>query len=1192
MAYRFEFNRFADIAVPVLEDSGISFDYEMSVSTESEHMSSCCCEACDTDPFEEHLRPDDAEYSDVDGSSLGADLYINYGLNGYSNPFLDFGAVEIHEHDHGGKDEDGPLFSGTGDEYADDAANTNGLGLGTITVGGRAEGVRNDGSDIDFFEIDLVAGQEYIFIMLRDTVNGETAHADPWLYVYGTDGTTQLASNDDFGGQNSRITFTATETGTYYLGASGYSTQTGGYTLFAEESDQRPDFTLDEIANFLTDQFSTRSLWNQTTITYNVDAIDDGAAGEATRADGTAYEVLPILEAALDAWAEVTGLNFVQVTGAGNGDITFIDDQSGAYSSSSTTSYQNGFRTITSSTINVSHNGWIANYGDAINSYSYQTYIHEIGHTLGLGHGGAYNGSADYGDDNTYNQDSWATTVMSYFSHGEAGVGSTRLVLGLQPADLLAIHDLYGTNAAGTRAGDTVYGANATEAGSIYDFDAWDAQGIRPPSFAIYDTGGIDTFDVSIYSTNQTINLMPSGDFASFSSVGNSGGQALSNIITIAVGTIIENAVGGSGNDTITGNDADNALEGNAGNDILDGGNGTDYAVYNGAQSSYTIIDNGDGTWTITGEGTDTLSNIEFARFTDGDITLAPVGGGTNLTQGNDNYSATTGNDIINGLGGNDIIDGLAGDDTINGGDGADRLIGGEGADALNGGAGFDSADYRGATSRIAFNVETGGTVGDAAGDTFSGIERYYLSDFNDTVTGSDANEFFYGEDGNDTINGGGGIDRIYGGDGNDIQRGQDGNDTLYGSAGADQLNGGTGTDNANYSNATSAVSVNLATGGTIGDAAGDTYFGIEAVYGSDFDDTLIGNSGANELRGEDGDDTLDGGAGNDRLYGGLGADMLNGGTGVDSVYYTFATAGVTLDLATGGTGGEAAGDSFSSIEWVFGSGFDDELTGDSGNNRLYGQDGNDTLNGAGGNDRILGGDGDDTINGGDGVDILFGQDGNDIMSGGAGNDFFYGGAGADSFDGGADFDTVNYLAASSGVIVDMLSGGTGGEAAGDTFTSIERVLGTGFDDSITGGAGDDVLLGNGGDDYLAGGNGNDSLNGGAGVDSFGYDEVVDGADVISGFTTNELIYILGGTVTDWASLQALGADAGSNVIFNFGGGNTLTIVGQNMADLSASNFDFGGTAPSAPPPAAGPAQDTDVFAGDIADVFDMDALI
>lgn len=1171
MAYRYEYNRFSDEALP-LEDSGVSFDYEMSISTDTPHVASCCCEDCDGATMEDFMVPDGFEYSDYDPSSDFGN-YANFGLNGYSNPYIDFGAVQNHDHSHDSKD-DGPVFSGTVDNIPGDSSTTF-----SIDIGGRAYGVRNSGTDQDWFQVDLVAGQEYTFFMIRTDVNGVQAHGDPEIFLFAPDGTTQVGTNDDTpsGGQNSRLTYTATETGTFFLAADGWNTQTGGYMLLAEESNQRANFTIEEIADFLTDGFSPRAYWDQTTITYNMSTIPDGTGGTDN--------VQALIVLALEAWAEVTGLNFVEVTSGE--DLTFIDTQGGAYSSSQYGTNAAGDRIITSSTINVSQSQWIDTYGDDVNSYSYQTYLHEIGHSLGLGHGGPYNGSSTYGVDNAFVEDTWQHTVMSYHSQGEAGTGTSRLVLGLQTADIVAIQDLYGA-AASTRDGNTVYGANSTETGSIYDFDAWDSQSIRPPSFAIYDTGGIDTFDLSAYSVNQTINLMPSVDTLNYSSVGSYNNSLLTNLITIEGGTIIENAIGGSGNDTITGNSADNELEGNAGNDILDGGDGTDYAIYNGAQASYTITDNGDGTWTITGEGTDTLSNIEFARFTDGDVSLAPASG-TNLTEGNDNYSATPGDDVINGLGGNDVIDALAGNDVINGGDGADRLIGGLGADSLNGGAGFDSADYRGATAGVRFNVDTGGTVGEAAGDTFSSIERFYLSDFNDIVTGSNANEFFYGEDGNDTINGGGGIDRIYGGAGDDIQRGDAGNDTLYGSVGADQLNGGADFDIANYTGATSAVTVNLATGGTVGDAAGDTYFGIEAVYGSDFNDTMTGNSSTNELRGGEGNDALDGGAGNDRLYGGTGADALIGGTGIDSAYYTTATAGVTLNLATGGTAGDAAGDSFNSIEWVFGSDFDDDITGDNNANRLYGENGNDTLNGAGGNDRILGGEGNDTINGGDGVDILFGQNGDDIMSGGAGNDFFYGGAGSDSFDGGADFDTVNYLAAAAGVTVNMATGGTGGEADGDTFTSIERVLGTGFDDSITGNADNNTLLGNGGNDYLAGGAGNDSLNGGAGVDSFGYNTGTDAADVISGFTTNEVIYILGGdpAFDTWAEVQAVGSDAGANVIFDFGGGNTLTIVGQNLADLDASNFDFSGT-----PPAGEPLQDPDAFAGEPVDILDMDALI
>ena len=661
---------------------------------------------------------------------------------------------------------------------------------------------------------------------------------------------------------------------------------------------------------------------------------------------------------------------------------------------------------------------------------------------------------------------------------------------------------------------------------------------------------------------------------------------------------------GGAGADILDGGDGNDLIQGGLGDDIIDGGANNDIAVYNGILSDYYIFNNEDGTYTVidnvNGNGVDTLTNIENVLIGTELVDLSTILPFTIIdgTPGNDTLIGTDDNDFINGLAGNDILSGLGGDDIINGDDGADRLIGGEGADELNGGAGFDSADYRGALTSIAFDVVTGGTGGEALGDTFSGIERYYLSNFNDVVTGSDANEFFFGEDGNDTINGGGGIDRIDGGDGDDIQRGDGGNDTLYGSAGADQLNGGIGTDVANYGLAASAVELSLAAGGTLGDAAGDTYFGIEIVIGSDFDDVIEGNNSANDLRGGDGDDTLIGLGGNDYFTGGAGADSFDGGDGIDVVSYALATEGVSLTLQTGGadtgTGtSEAIGDSFSSIEWVFGSAFNDVILGDGANNRLEGRGGDDQLFGGDGNDRLLGGDGADSLYGSYGVDTLFGQAGNDQLFGGAGNDFFFGSEGGDLINGGTDFDTVSYLASSSGVIVNLAAGGTGGDAAGDSYVSIERVFGTSFDDSITGSDGNDVLLGNGGSDYLAGGLGNDSLIGGAGTDSYGYNTANGSADVINDFFGGETIFILGGNpaFNSFAELQAIATDAGGNVIFNFGGGNSLTVVGRNIADLSASDFDFGGT-PPAGEPLNEPLSDPDAFAADIVDVFDMDALI
>lgn len=318
----------------------------------------------------------------------------------------------------------------------------------------------------------------------------------------------------------------------------------------------------------------------------------------------------------------------------------------------------------------------------------------------------------------------------------------------------------------------------------------------------------------------------------------------------------------------------------------------------------------------------------------------------------------------------------------------------------------------------------------------------------------------------------------INGHGGDDILTGGNLNDTLNGGLGADELHGGGGTDTASYVDATSGVRLSLATGGTGGEAAGDKYFSIENVDGSKFADVIAGDSHANRLFGDNGDDTLSGGA---------GADTLDGGNGHDTASYSDATSGVTLSLATGGTGGDAAGDKFISIENVIGTRFADTITGDGNDNR---------------------------IDGGDGANLLDGGAGNDTLIGGSGIDTMMGGAGADKYDGGgSDFDMVDYSHSTAGVTLSLKTGGTGGDAAGDTFVRVEEVTGTNFADTITGDDANNRLLGGGGSDKLDGGLGNDVLSGGAGNDTLiggnGRDQLSGGSNAIGSAADHDVFKYL-----------------------------------------------------------------------------------
>ncbi len=183
------------------------------------------------------------------------------------------------------------------------------------------------------------------------------------------------------------------------------------------------------------------------------------------------------------------------------------------------------------------------------------------------------------------------------------------------------------------------------------------------------------------------------------------------------------------------------------------------------------------------------------------------------------------------------------------------------------------------------------------------------------------------------------GADVILGGNGTDVIYGGFGNDTIEGGAGADTMFGGGGSDTLSYSSSPGGVTVNLATGSTSGnDAAGDKIYGFENLRGSNFEDTLTGDSGNN---------IIEGGAGN---------DTMDGGTGTDTVSYASATAGVTVNLAitTSQNTVGAGSDTITNFENLTGSSFNDTLTGNSSSNTITGGSGNDIINGGNGVDTAV----------------------------------------------------------------------------------------------------------------------------------------------------------------------------------------------------------------------------------------------
>jgi Ca2+-binding RTX toxin-like protein len=423
----------------------------------------------------------------------------------------------------------------------------------------------------------------------------------------------------------------------------------------------------------------------------------------------------------------------------------------------------------------------------------------------------------------------------------------------------------------------------------------------------------------------------------------------------------------GAGNDTVTPGD---------GKDVVDGGTGHDLASYAGTATP-VAINLAASTAQAMGE-TDAINGFEDAIGGDADDTITAA-------------------DYLPDVLAWSSLQGGQGNDTITGGDAALAASGGPGNDTIRGGAGQMQVDAGTGTDHVDLAGQAAGRVirahraigldNDPGGVPPLSIDDHVYAA--ERITGSSGDDVIIATDGADRIEGAAGDDRLIGRGGDDTLSGGTGHDTLDGGTGTDQMHGDTGTDTIDYSTRSNPVRANLSADicvtagcdvseGEVGER--DNAIDAESVTGGQGDDTLTGGQGAGTINGGPGNDLVAAGAQQTAvLIGGPGNDTITGGAD-DTASYETHTQPVAASL-DGQTNDGAQGESdtiASTIGNLRGGRGADTLTGSPAANTVDGREGDDTLRAvAGGHDTLVGGPGADTVDystADDAIDAELGQ--------------------------------------------------------------------------------------------------------------------------------------------------------------------------------------------------------------------------